>query len=261
MSRKIVFFDIDRTLYDPDTRRIPASTIDALKRLHADPDVEIAIATGRAYYMLHIIEELKPYINIYILINGQIIMKDGATIYKNPIETEKVKQVVDVFEAHGMQYGFLGEHDETLNIVDDKGKEAFELVDMHLPRVDPDFYKSHDVFQMWAFCEREDHHQFQALFDELELVRWLGGGFDLLSKGMSKKEGIQRILELEGIPLERAYAFGDGDNDIEMLDYIPNSVAMGNASPLARQHARYVTDDIKNDGLLKGLKLVGLLRD
>jgi hydroxymethylpyrimidine pyrophosphatase-like HAD family hydrolase len=78
---------------------------------------------------------------------------------------------------------------------------------------------------------------------------------------MSKKEGIQRILELEGIPLERAYAFGDGDNDIEMLDYIPNSVAMGNASPLARQHARYVTDDIKNDGLLKGLKLVGLLRD
>lgn len=261
MNKKIVFFDIDRTLYDPDIKRIPESTIDALKRLHADPDVEIAIATGRAYYMLHIVEAIKPYINIYILINGQIILKDGQTIYRNPIETDKVRRVVDVFEAHGMQYGFLGEHDETLNIVDDKGKEAFELVDMHLPRVDPDFYRHNDVFQMWAFCDRKDHHRFQQLFEELDLVRWLGGGFDLLSKGMSKKEGIQRILELEGIPLENAYAFGDGDNDIEMLDFIPNSVAMGNASPLAKQHAKHVTDDIKRDGLLKGLKLVGLLRD
>jgi len=259
-NKKIIFFDIDRTLYDPDTRSIPSSTKEALKRLHEDPNIEIAIATGRAFYMLHIIDEIKEYINIYVLINGQIIIKDGETIYKNPIAKKHILKVVDSFNKNDMKYGFLGEFDETLNIVDEKGKEAFELVDMKLPRIDPHFYEDNDIFQMWAFCERNDHSEFKKEFKDLELVSWLGGGFDVLSKGMSKKEGIKRILKIEGIDLEDAYAFGDGDNDIEMLDFIPKSVAMGNASVTAKAHAKYHTDDIKNDGILNGLIMLGLLK-
>ena len=258
-EKKIIFFDIDRTLYDPDSRSIPESTKQALKTLNKQENIEIAIATGRAFYMLHIIEEIKEYINIFILINGQIIIKNGKTIYRNPIEKDKIIKVVKTFEKNNMKYGFLGEFDETLNIVDDKGKEAFELVNMKLPRIDPHFYLDNDIFQMWAFCENENHDIFRKEFLELDLVSWLGGGFDILSKGMSKKQGIMRILDIEGISLENSYAFGDGDNDIEMLDYIPNSVAMGNSSPKAIQHARYITDDIKKDGLLKGLKMLGLI--
>ncbi|MBN2604450.1 MAG: Cof-type HAD-IIB family hydrolase [Bacilli bacterium] len=260
-NKKIIFFDIDRTLYDPDIKGIPASTIEALKRLHENKDIEIAIATGRAFYMLHIIEEIKEYINIFITINGQIIIKDGMTIFRNPIDKEKVIAVVNQLNKHKMKYGFLGEFDETLNIVDDKGKKAFELVSMNLPRIDPHFYLDNDIFQMWAFCERKHHREYKDLFQDLEVVAWLGDGFDILSKGMSKKEGIKKILEMEQIPLENAYAFGDGDNDIEMLDFIPNSVAMGNASKKAKKHATYMTDDIKNDGVLKGLVSLGLLHD
>ena len=97
-TKKIIFFDIDRTLYDPDTRKIPASTIEALKILHEDENIEIAIATGRAFYMLHIIEEIKEYINIFITINGATIIKDGVTIYRNPINKDKVLCVVEKFE-------------------------------------------------------------------------------------------------------------------------------------------------------------------
>lgn len=258
---KIIFFDIDRTLYDPDTRSIPKSTKVALKKLHDNPDIEIAIATGRAFYMLHIIEEIIEYINIFILINGQIIIKDNETIYRNPIKKELVLKVVNTFDSKGMKYGFLGEFDETLNIVDEKGKAAFELVDMKLPRIDPHFYMDNDIYQMWAFSDREEHDHFRKKFKDLELVSWLGGGFDILSKGMSKKEGIKRILKLEGIELKDAYAFGDGDNDIEMLDYIPNSVCMGNGSKKALQHAKYIVDDIKKDGVLKGLKMLGFIDD
>lgn len=114
---------------------------------------------------------------------------------------------------------------------------------------------------MWAFSERNQFQFFEQEFSFLSLVPWLGGGFDLLSKGMSKKEGIKKILEIEQIPLEHSYAFGDGDNDIEMLDYIPNSVAMGNASKNAKKHAKYITDDIKEDGLYKGLVHLGFLDD
>ena len=67
LEKKIIFFDIDRTLYNPETKSIPNSTIEALKQLHTRDDVEIAIATGRAYYMLHIIDEIKEFIDIYVL--------------------------------------------------------------------------------------------------------------------------------------------------------------------------------------------------
>lgn len=261
MDKKIIFFDIDRTLYDPDTRSIPKSTIEALKILHEKDDIEIAIATGRAFYMLHIIEEIKDLINIFVLINGQIIIKDGETIYKNPIEKELVYKVVETFDKYDVKHGFLGEFDETLNIVDEKGKEAFELVNMKLPRIDPHFYQDNDIFQMWAFAEREMIPVFKEEFNDLQVVSWLGGGFDVLSKGMSKKEGIKKILELENIPHENAYAFGDGDNDIEMMDYIKHSVCMGNGSENAKRHASYITGDIQEDGLVKGLIHMGLLSD
>ena len=258
-NKKIIFFDIDRTLYDPDIKGIPDSTIEALKKLRKNKDIEIAIATGRAFYMLHIIEEIKEYINIFITINGAIIIKDGITIYRNPVSRDKVKCVVKQFEKDNLKYGFLGESDETLNIVDEKGKEAFELINMKLPRIDQHFYLDNDIFQMWAFSERDNHKYYKDLFYGMEVVSWLGGGFDVLSLGMSKKQGIQKILELENIELENAYAIGDGDNDIEMLDFIPNSVCMGNGSDAAKKHAKYLTDDIKNDGLQKALKMLGLL--
>ena len=261
MDKKIIFFDIDRTLYDPETKSIPKSTIKALEILNQKEDIEIAIATGRAFYMLHIIEEIKKYINIFVLINGQIIIKDGKTIFRNPLPKEQVEFVVNEFNKHDLKHGFLGEFDETLNIVDEKGKKAFELVDMKLPRIDPHFYQDNDIFQMWAFCENDRHEFFKDLFKDLSLVPWLGDGFDILSKDNSKKEGIKKILELENIKFENAYAIGDGDNDIEMMDFIDNSVAMGNASEKCKLHATHITDDIKKDGLVKGLIKLGLLSD
>jgi len=258
-NKKIIFFDIDRTLYDPDIKGIPVSTIKALKKLRLNKNIEIAIATGRAFYMLHIIDEIKEYINIFITINGQIIIKDGVTIYRNPIPKKQVEQIVEKLEEHSLKYGFLGEFDETLNIVDEKGKLAFEHVNMKLPRIDPHFYKENDIFQMWSFCEKELHQNFKKIFNKLEVVSWLGDGFDVLSGGMSKKEGIKRILKMENISLENAYAIGDGDNDIEMLDFIPESVCMGNGTKLAKKHAKYLTTDIKDDGVLKGLIKLGLI--
>lgn len=259
MNKKIIFFDIDKTLYDPNIKAIPSSTIEALKRLHEKDDVEIAIATGRAFYMLHVIEEIKQYIDIYITINGQIIIHDDETIYRNPLSREEVELIVSTFKEHELKFGFLGEYDETLNIVDEKGKKAFELVDMKLPRLDPDFYKENDVYQMWAFCEQDKHQIFHKKLRDFSVVSWLGDGFDVLSKGMSKKEGIQRILDILGIPLSHAYAIGDGDNDIEMLDFIPHSVAMGNASERAKAHAKYITKNIDDDGVYHALVELGLL--
>ena len=56
-----------------------------------------------------------------------------------------------------------------------------------------------------------------------------------------------------GLTREQCIAFGDGGNDVTMLDYAGIGVAMGNACDTAKQAADYVTDDIMKDGLAKAL--------
>ena len=48
-------------------------------------------------------------------------------------------------------------------------------------------------------------------------------------------------------------AFGDGDNDIEMLKYVQIGVAMGNAGCEVKADADYITDSVDNDGIMKAL--------
>ena len=48
-------------------------------------------------------------------------------------------------------------------------------------------------------------------------------------------------------------AFGDGENDMDMLQYAGIGIAMGNADHEVKQCADYVTDDVSNDGICKAL--------
>ena len=54
-------------------------------------------------------------------------------------------------------------------------------------------------------------------------------------------------------------AFGDGDNDADMLEFAQIGVAMGNGSPKAKEAAGYVTTDIDDDGIANALKHFHLL--
>ena len=67
------------------------------------------------------------------------------------------------------------------------------------------------------------------------------------------------LIAEAGIELEDCYAFGDNYNDVEMLQYVPNSVAMGNAPDEVKSYARHITADVGNDGIARGLEKVGLL--
>ena len=70
---------------------------------------------------------------------------------------------------------------------------------------------------------------------------------------------INKIVEKMGYKKENMYAFGDGDNDAEMFKVVGTSVAMGNASKIAKDNATFVTDTIDNDGLYRAVKKIGLI--
>ena len=83
--------------------------------------------------------------------------------------------------------------------------------------------------------------------------------FDLTLKGVSKAVGIEKLVERLNRKIDDTIAFGDGRNDIEMLETVGIGVAMGNAVPEAKAVADYETDRIENDGIVKALEHFKLL--
>ena len=53
---------------------------------------------------------------------------------------------------------------------------------------------------------------------------------------------------------EEIIAFGDGGNDVDMLEYAGIGVAMGNAGEDVKAAADYVTTAIDDDGIFNALK-------
>ncbi len=256
---KIVFFDIDHTIYDPYQKSIPQSTIEAFKKLSARQDILIGIATGRALYMLDIIKELIPYIDVYITINGQIVATKDEIIHDEPLSKSTIRDVKTVFNHHKLTFGYIGKTTQAINKLDEETIQMFHEASIPLPDVDPNYENHHAVYQMWAFA---DDAMFETMKEELpdyQLVSWLSDGFDVVLDSRSKKDGIIKILAHYNIPLKNSYCFGDGDNDIEMLELIPHSFAMGNAKHAVRQSAKHTTEAIHEDGVYHALKRIGLI--
>lgn len=78
-------------------------------------------------------------------------------------------------------------------------------------------------------------------------------------KETQRRPGIQWIIERLGLDFEATYAFGDGLNDLEMLQTVGNGIAMGNSHPELKKSIPLSTNHVNEDGLYVGFKRFGLL--
>ena len=72
----------------------------------------------------------------------------------------------------------------------------------------------------------------------------------------SKSDAVHMLEKVFGITREEIAAFGDGHNDIDMIEYAGLGVAMGNASQEVKDAADYVTDVNDREGLRQVLDQV-----
>ncbi|ENH96166.1 HAD superfamily hydrolase [Gracilibacillus halophilus YIM-C55.5] len=84
-----------------------------------------------------------------------------------------------------------------------------------------------------------EHRKWGVPWDVIEIVR----------KGINKSVGLHKIAHYFHIPSDRIIAFGDEDNDLEMIDYAGVGVAMENAIPELKQVANYETNSNQADGI------------
>lgn len=258
-TKHIVFLDIDHTLYDAKAKKIHLSSIEALKKLKARGDTYIAIATGRAYYMLDVIAKVKPYIDIYITINGQLIYQDDSLIFDDPMNHTLVKKAKKLFTDHDMHYGFIGKNTQAINHFDAYAQSLFDRENLPYPIEDADFEQHHDVYQMWAFADERRMEKLQSDFAHFKFVPWLSDGFDVIDEEKTKRDGVLKVLKRLNLSVHQAICFGDGHNDIEMLETIPNSFAMGQSHETVKKAANYITEACDQDGIYNALKKLRLI--
>jgi len=67
--------------------------------------------------------------------------------------------------------------------------------------------------------------------------------------GVSKYVAIKQICETMKIEMSSVMAFGDGDNDLDMIRFSGIGVAMANASSSLKEAADFVTLDCENSGI------------
>ncbi len=94
---------------------------------------------------------------------------------------------------------------------------------------------------------------------EVQGVEVTSSGADNLevtAAGISKASGLRALGERLGIPPEAMIAFGDSDNDVEMLRYVGLGVAMGNAAPHVKAAADRVAPPCSEDGVARVLEEV-----
>ncbi|MCM3728163.1 Cof-type HAD-IIB family hydrolase [Neobacillus cucumis] len=258
MDRAIVFFDIDGTLLDHN-KQLPSSTKHAIQALKREGH-DVAIATGRAPFLFeNLREELE--IDSFVSFNGQYVVLGGEVIYKNPLNTKALDSLTKFANKYNHPLVYMGHEIMKAN------SQYHPHIDVSIgtlgvshPGYDPHYFVDREIFQALLFCPDEEEAQYRDGLKDLNFIRWHQFSMDVLPLGGSKAQGIEKAIEKLGYTKEQVYAFGDYLNDIEMLQFVGNGVAMGNAPDLVKNVAKYVTKDVSDNGIAHGLKLVGLLR-
>jgi Cof subfamily protein (haloacid dehalogenase superfamily) len=257
-DQSVIFFDIDGTLLDSH-KKLPHSTKEAITELKKQGHV-VAIATGRAPFMF---ESLRKELEIdtYVSYNGQYVVLNGEVLYTNPLKKTGIENLTEKALQHNRPVVYMDHLDMKANVPDHPYiKESIDTLKIdRFPSHDPEYYSERDLYQMLLFCPEGEENQYVSAFPEFDFIRWHPFSVDVLPKGGSKAKGIEKIVEKLGFPKERQYAFGDGLNDMQMLSSIHNSVAMGNAPEEVKSVAKYVTNSSDNNGIVRGLEMVGLL--
>ena len=255
---KYVFFDIDGTLWD-ENMIVPESTKEAIRQLQANGH-KAFVCTGRAMGNVNDPQFDAIGFDGFIAACGNHVEMNGTILHENNMSYEDVKKVYEVSRVCRLPIIYEGTDYQWLD------REGF----------DGDGYISYivenlkDTAVFLDECQLEDIHanKFSALINEntdyegikealsdlYDLLDHGDGIIEAVPKGTSKATGIAWLCEHLGIAIENTYAIGDSINDLEMLEFAGHSIAMGNASAIAKEKAEYVTTHIHEDGIYNALK-------
>lgn len=263
----LLFFDVDGTLtfFDPEGQS------DKSLEAQVSPAVKQAFATLRAngHYPLICTGRPLPLISDTLLslqpaglvINGGgALLVDGELVVETPIAPETVRELAQRAEAAGTAFMFEG-NDKTCEFAppgkDDPYVPGMPIVHSLAELELDQGRKICKVCGHLSEFEKLDYDGF--ISSNFTMCETGGGRGEITPKGIDKGYGVQKAAEHFGMQGAKTYGFGDSGNDLGMLRAVDVAVAMGNAMPEVKEAADYITDDVRDDGVVTALEHFGLI--
>lgn len=263
MDTKIVFFDIDGTIYSYE-KGIPKDTAKAIELLKANGHIPV-ICTGRTKCMIY-----PDFINLgfdnIIAGAGTYCEINGKELYYKKLEDAEARRVIDGF----LEYGFfpLAEGKEYIYVGTDTSNlihTNVQFMDVHYEKI-PNSIKTVEEKHIeiskvsGGFQNDSDMKTISEKFkNDYSIINHNNMLLEFVPKGYNKAVGIDRLIKEIGIPKEDTYAFGDSFNDIDMLNYVEYGCLMGNGDQELKNKVEYKTDRFDEGGIYNGLKKFELI--
>lgn len=254
---KIVFFDVDGTLVDMERKEISPKTAEALQRLK-EKNVILCLATGRGPLTLPHFEGIE--FDAFLTFNGSYCFTGEQTIFSNPLTGEDVQTILRNAASIRRPVSIATKDKMVAN-----GKDK-ELIDYYAVaqreiEVSDEFeaLAREDVYQIMLGCHKEERPLLLRGTRRAKITAWWDRAVDVIPADGGKGEGIRQILSFYHLDRSAALAFGDGDNDLEMLQAVGHGVAMGNASERLKAAADDICADVAEDGVYAYCLTHGLL--
>ena len=261
---KAIFLDIDGTLVPFGDHEPPREVIKALAEVRRK-GVKVFIATGRQINWVVNLGDLE--VDGYMTVNGNVcLMPDRKTIIsKNLFTPGDVDRVIDFSHRCELPIVMVPPLDPiVINKVDPNVVASSKLLSLPpVPVIDLEEMRGKEIAQMMLFGsdkERLDSGFFSPeVLQHAEATSWNDLFCDVIPAGSSKAMGIDEMIHHFGIDLSETMAFGDGGNDIEMLQHAAIGVAMGQSVDKVKSAADYVTDAVDDHGLVNALRHFSLI--
>lgn len=267
---KLVGLDLDGTLLDDD-RKIRARTIEAL-RLAADNGVNLAVISGRNF--LAVPEEIRalPFIRYFVLCNGAGIYdrQNDELLFQADIPLEEALTLYDAMDAEDVYYDcYLSDgawtpqshYDRIDEFVPVESHRAFLKVNRKpfadfqdaLRQRGKSVWKVQSIYKDTATRDREKK-RLQESFPQYTFVTAYPYNLEVNMPAATKGSGLMQLAEILQLDRQQVMAFGDGGNDVTMLQSAGVGVAMGNACDEAKAAASYVGPTNNEDGVAQVLE-------
>lgn len=252
-----VFFDVDGTLLSHATGKVPESAREAIRKLRAN-GIHAIICTGRDLVELEKLPLMDLPFDGFLTLNGNLCLDENKKLFAgNEIDPGEVDILVRIFKASKIPFVLIGEKNRYINYVDDIVIDTQASTQGTIPDIGE--YKGEKIYQCLAFVKSKERLMLENMLDECIITSWNETGIDIISKHGGKASGLEKFIKRYDLLRSETMAFGDGENDIDMIRYAGVGVAMGNGIKSLKSAADYITTDIDDDGVANALKHFGLI--
>lgn len=253
---KAIFFDIDGTLVSFKTHCIPESAVKAIE-LVKRRGIKIYISTGRPLSLINNLNEIQHLIDGYITTNGALCFSGNDIISCTPIPREDVQTMISFSDKMRFPCMIVGEKDLTMYNSDKRTDIIFrQMLNVQNLREDNQLEAilQQRILQLTPVISEMKEQVIMSHMKGCVSSRWFPDFADITARNANKGNGLMDIISYLGFKPEETMAFGDGGNDISIIQKAGIGIAMGNANQYLKEIADYITSSVDDNGIYNALK-------